>query len=128
MFSLPPANGYQHIVVQFQLPDLTGANTGLAVPRGWGYALINRISYRVGGSSTFFNTGDQCLNDALRQSPNGTARDDIYALGGQQLTGAALAGTGNFAYCWISVPWSKPTAEGMPTPLPTDLNTMVECY
>lgn len=50
VFSLPPANGYQHIVVQFQLPDLTGANTGLAVPRGWGYSLINRLSYRVGGS------------------------------------------------------------------------------
>lgn len=125
VFSLPPANGYMHIVCQFQLPDLTGANTGLAVPRGWGYALINRISYRVGGSSQYFISGDQCLNDALRQSPNGSARDDIFALGGQQLTGAQLAGTGNFAYVWISVPWCKPTAEGQLTPLPSDLLTQL---
>lgn len=125
VFSLPPANGYQHIVCQFQLPDLTGVNTGLAVPRGWGYALINRISYRVGGSSQYFISGDQCLNDALRQSPNGSARDDIFALGGQQLTGAQLAGTGNFAYVWLSVPWCKPTAEGQLTPLPSDLLTQL---
>ncbi len=125
VFSLPPANGYQHIVVQFQLPDLTGANTGLAVPRGWGYSLINRLSYRVGGSSMYFITGDQILNDALRQSPNGIARDDLFALGGQQLTGAALAGTGNFGYVWLAVPWAKPTAEGLPTPLPSDLLTQM---
>lgn len=123
VFTLPPANGYQHIVCQFQLPDLTGANTGLAVPRGWGYALINRISYRIGGSSQYFISGQQVLNDALRQCPNGTARDDLFALGGQQLVTAGLAGTGNYAYVWISVPWSKPTAEGMPTPLPSDLLT-----
>lgn len=123
VFTLPPANGYQHIVVQMQLPDLTGANTGLAVARGWGYALINRISYRIGGSSQYFISGQQCLNDALRQCPNGSARDDLYALGGSELIGAALAGTGNYAYVWLSLPWSKPTAEGMPTPLPSDLLT-----
>ncbi len=125
VFSLPPANGYQHIVVQFQLPDLTGASTGLAVPRGWGYALINRISYRVGGSSMYFISGDQCLNDALRQAPNSGARDDLFALGGQQLTGAGLNGTGNYAYVWLALPWVKPTAEGLPTPLPSDLLTQM---
>lgn len=123
VFTLPPANGYQHIVCQFQLPDLTGANTGLAVPRGWGYALLNRISYRIGGSSQYFISGQQCLNDALRQCPNGSARDDLFALGGSQLIGAQLAGTGNFAYVWLALPWAKPTAEGMPTPLPSDLLT-----
>lgn len=122
-FTLPPANGYQHIVCQFQLPDLTGVNTGLAVPRGWGYALINRMSYRIGGSSQYFLSGQQVLNDALRQCPNGSARDDLFALGGQQRIGAELAGAGNYAYVWLAVPWSKPTAEGMPTPLPSDLLT-----
>ena len=125
VFSLPPANGYQHIVVQFQLPDLTGANTGLAVPRGWGYGLINRVSYRIGGSSLFFTTGDQILNDCLRQAPNGGAVDDLFALGGQQLSGAALAGTGNFGYVWIALPWVKSTSEGQLTPLPTDLLTQL---
>jgi len=125
VFSLPPSNGYQHIVVQFQLPDLTGANTGLAVPRGWGYGLINRLSYRVGGSSMFFITGDQILNDAIRQSPNSGARDDLFALGGQQLSGVALAGTGNFGFVWLAVPWCRPTAEGQLTPLPSDLLTQM---
>lgn len=125
VFSLPPANGYQHVVVQMQLPDLTGVNTGLAVPRGWGYGLLNRLSYRIGGSSMYFISGDQVLNDCLRQAPNSGARDDLFALGGQQLTGAQLAGTGNFAYVWLALPWVKPTAEGLPTPLPSDLLTQM---
>lgn len=121
VFTLPPGAGYQHIVVQLQLPNLTGANTGLAVPRGWGYGLINRISYRVGGSSQYFITGQQCLNDCLRQATNGAAIDDLFTLGGSQLIGAELAGAGNYAYVWLSLPWSKSTVEGMPAPLPTDL-------
>jgi hypothetical protein len=121
VFTLPPGAGYQHIVVQLQLPDLTGANTGLAVPRGWGYSLLNRISYRVGGSSQYFITGQQCLNDCLRQATNGVAIDDLFALGGSQLTGAQLNGAGNYAYLWMALPWSKSTVEGMPAPLPTDL-------
>ena len=48
-FQIPPANGIQDIVCSFSLP--AGTLSDLAVPIGWGYALIKQISYRYGGST-----------------------------------------------------------------------------
>jgi hypothetical protein len=49
-----PDQGLQDVVLGLKLPvrtDTTGVNSynGLAVPKGWGYQLINRISIRYGG-------------------------------------------------------------------------------
>jgi hypothetical protein len=93
------------------------------VNRGWGYAAIKQISYRIGGSSQYFLSGDQVLLNALRQCPNAQARDDLFALGGAELTGAALNSANNYAYVWLSLPWTKPTSAGKPVPLPSDLLT-----
>ncbi len=121
IFTIPPNFGIQDVIIQMQLPDLTGANTGLAVPRGWGYAMIKQISYRVSGSSQYYVTGEQLLQHALRRCADSGQRDDLFALGGQYLTGGSLASASNYAYVWLDLPWTRPTSEGKPCPLPSDV-------
>lgn len=130
VFTIPPNNGVQDIVLTMELP-VSGTGgfdaAGLATPRGWGYALIKQVSFRYGGSSQYFLSGQQLLQAALRKAPNGMARDDILALGGRAAAGAA-AGAGDFsgpqrAYVWLALPHTVPTADGKLPPLPTDLLT-----
>ena len=121
VFIIPPGQLLQDVVLSLQLPDLTGANTGLALSQGWGYALIKQISYRVGGSSQYYVSGAQMLQHALKRMPNTTARGDLLAYGGQQLVGAQLAGTANYAYIWMDLPWTTATAEGKPPGVPSDI-------
>lgn len=127
VLTVPPNMGVQDILLVLRLPDISGANTGLALPQGWGYSLIRQISYRVGGSSQYFVTGLQNFQNCMRLAPNASARDALFALGGAQISNATAWGA-NFsalrtAYVWLSLPWTKPTADGKPPPLPTDLLT-----
>ena len=131
VFTIPPNNGVQDIVLAFELPADGGASPpdyrGAAVNRGWGYGLIKQISFRYGGSSQYFLTGAQVLQNALRQMPNTGARDQLLSLGGNAAIGAA-AGAGDFAtaqraYVWLSLPHCTPTAEGKLPPIPSDLLT-----
>lgn len=131
VLTIPPNNGVQDIVVTFEIP--AGANggpfdgRGLALPSGWGYSLIKQISYRYGGSSQYFLSGQQLLQLALRKCPNASARDDLFNLGGTAAAGGAAA-QGDFAnpqraYIFLPLPHTIPTAEGKLPPLPTDLLT-----
>lgn len=130
VFTIPPNNGIQDIVVTMELP-VSGTGgfvaNGLAIPRGWGYALIKQVSFRYGGSSQYFLSGQQLLQNAIRKAANPTSRDDLFALGGNAAVGAA-AGAGDFsvaqrAYVWLALPHTIPTADGKLPPLPTDLLT-----
>ena len=111
-------------MLTFEVPDLspTTAN-GLGLNRGWGYALIKQVSFRYGGSSQYFISGQQLLQNAVRKASNGSARDDLLALGGSALSAAGLAAGSNFAYVWLSLPHTTPTAEGKLPPFPSDLLT-----
>ena len=130
VFTIPPNNGLQDIIVTMELPVSGVAGftaSGLAIPRGWGYSLIKQVSFRYGGSSQYFLSGQQLLQNAIRKTPNGMARDDLLALGGSAAAGAAGA-AGDFsvnqrAYVWLSLPHTIPTADGKLPPLPTDLLT-----
>jgi len=127
-FTLPPASGYQDVVLQLQMPPLDGTNAyvGLALNAGWGYALIRQVSYRVGGSSQYFLTGQQVLQAALKNCADSQSKNDLLTLGGSAAAGAAAfsaLGANNFAYVWLPLPWTKPTSVGKPTPLPSDLLT-----
>lgn len=121
IFTLPPNFGIQDVIIQMQLPNFSAGTTGLALPRGWGYALIKQVSYRVSGSSQYYVTGQQLLQHALRRCADSGQRDDLFALGGQYLTGGALASNSNYAYVWLDLPWTRPTSEGKPCPLPSDI-------
>ena len=131
VFTIPPNNGIQDIIITFELPALSNANAnGLGLNRGWGYSLIKQVSFRYGGSSQYFLSGAQILQNALRKSPNGFARDDILSWGGSFTTNQPAAVPPIFgfanpqrAYVWLSLPHCTPTAEGKMPPLPTDLLT-----
>lgn len=130
VFTIPPNNGVQDIILTMELPisGVGGFNAaGLAIPRGWAYALIKQVSFRYGGSSQYFLSGQQLLQNAIRKAPNSGARDDLLSLGGSAAAGA-VGGAGDFAtaqrgYVWLALPHTTPTSEGKIPPLPTDLLT-----
>jgi len=121
--TIPPNNGIQDIVVSMTVATLPSGSTGYALPRGWGYAMISRISYRYGGSSQYFLSGQQVLQEALRKAPNGFARDDLLALGGAALNNAQLLAGPASAYVWLPLPHCIPSADGKLPPIPSDLLT-----
>jgi len=121
--TIPPNNGIQDVVVSLTVAQLPANSTGYALPRGWGYAMISRISYRYGGSSQYFLSGQQVLQEALRKAPNGFARDDLFALGGQALNNAQLLAGSASAYVWLPLPHCIPSADGKLPPIPSDLLT-----
>lgn len=121
--TIPPNNGISDVLVQIVLTPPT-TTTNIALSAGWGYSLINRLSYRVGGSSQFFLTGAQVLNNALRLCPDGTARDAMISLGGPAITPAGWANRNNlYAYVWLSLPFAHPSAVSKMPPLPSDCLT-----
>ena len=129
-FTIPPNNGVQDCIITLGLPASMAAN--MALPRGWGYALIKQISFRYGGSSQYFMTGQQVLQSVLSQSANGASRDALLQLGGNAI---ATGGSdpAQYAYCWLPLPHCTPTALGKLPPLPSDLLTqqiqiVVELY
>jgi hypothetical protein len=132
VFTIPPNNGIQDVVLVLEIP--AGANgssvfdgRGLAVPRGWGYSLVKQVSFRYGGSSQYFLSGQQLLQNSLRKTPNSGARDDLLSLGGSAAAGGASAqndfSAAQRAYVWLSLPHTIPSADGKLPPLPTDLLT-----
>ena len=125
VYTFPPQNGLQDIMIQFAI-TITGTAgnvlTTCGLPRGWGYNLINRVSFRYGGSSQYFLTGQQVLQLALKRQRNNTAMDNLLVLGGSALP----AGTANgvyYANCVLTLPHSTPCGSGKANPFPTDCLT-----
>lgn len=131
VFTIPPQNGIQDIVLEFVAPALSGAAadlSGIALPRGWGYALIKQVSFRYGGSSQYFLTGDQILQNALRKQPSRQTANDVLLLGGSYCSGAGGVTNANldvaqYAAVVLTLPHSTPSGVGKSHPLPTDLLT-----
>ena len=130
VFTIPPNNGVQDIVVQMSLPATaqfpTGASTKLGVCRGWGYGLIKQVSYRVGGSSQYFLTGQQVLQAVLSMATDSGSRDSLLSLGGNATTNDGTTdgfAVSQSAYCVLPLPWCIPSSQGKLPPLPSDLLT-----
>lgn len=122
VFTIPPNNGVQDIVVSMTLPQI-GTGLNLAVGRGWAYALIKQISFRYGGSSQYFLSGQQVLQSALSMASETGSQSALLSLGGDALAGDQLAVANNQGYVWLPLPHCIPTAEGKLPPLPSDLLT-----
>jgi hypothetical protein len=104
--------------------------TGLALPRGWGYGLIKQVSFRYGGSSAYFLTGDQLLQNAMRRQSSRSSANDILTLGGQYADATASFSLANnittstqIALVVLTLPHSIPSGVGKAHPFPTDLLT-----
>lgn len=122
VFTIPPGNGLRHIliVIGYSAAALAG-NTGLyGLPRGWGYQAIKQISFRIGGSSQYFLTGDQLLARNMRLCRTKEQRNSMLQLGGSQVVGAADFAQDQFAYIPVSV-FAAPNADGISLPLSADL-------
>ena len=86
---------------------------------------IKQVSFRYGGSSQFFLTGDQILQNALRTQISRTAVDDILTLGGNFATTATTPAltADQYASIVLRLPHSVPSGVGKAHPFPTDLLT-----
>lgn len=129
VLTIPPNNGVGDVICVLQLPAITGTGyASLGLPAGWGYSLIKQISWRYGGSSQYFMSGQQVLQAVLSQATDGASRDALLSLGGTALSGynssAAndFAGV-NYAYLWLPLPHCVPSVDGKPPPFPSDLLT-----
>jgi hypothetical protein len=130
VFTIPPQQGIQDVVCTFVLPQLSaGDANGLALNRGWGYQLINRVSFRYGGSSQYFLSGQQMLQNAVRRQPSREAASDILTLGGQAAGLLASGGTNTlttgaqYASVVLTLPHATPSGVGKAHPFPSDLLT-----
>ena len=125
VYTFPPQNGLQDVVLQFTLVTTGSAGgvlVGAGVPRGWGYALINRVSFRYGGSSQYFLSGQQILQNALKRQPSNSAANALLSLGGDAIPVGTADGT-FYANCVLTLPHSTPTGVGKANPFPTDALT-----
>lgn len=123
-FIIPPQGGIQDVICSFRIAGLgVGAGAGLALPRGWGYALIKQVSFRYGGSSQYFLSGSQLLQNAIRKQPSAGTASQLFNLGGAQLSEAELEGVDAIANVVLTLPHSTPSGVGKAHPFPTDLLT-----
>jgi hypothetical protein len=118
--------GISDVILAAKLPaqGVDGVNyTNLALPRGWLYNLVNRISVRYGSSSQYFWTGSQVLVENLREMPNPTTRDQLFELGGALMMEVAdFAGDNLHAYAYLNLPHNSPNGSmGKPNPFPSEL-------
>ena len=124
VFTIPPNQGVQDVVIEMAIAGL-GAQVGLALPRGWGYSLIKQVSFRYGGSSQYFLTGDQILQNALRRQTSRTSVNDILTLGGNYASSATVPDltVTQYATVVLTLPHNIPSGVGKSHPLPSDLLT-----
>jgi len=124
-FIISVDQGISDIILSAKLPEQGGAvdYTNLALPRGWVYHLINRLSVRYGSSSQYFWNGSQVLIENLREMPNPTTRDQLYELGGALMTTVAQFASDNlYAYAYLNLPHSSPNGSmSKPNPFPSEL-------
>jgi len=121
VFIIPPGNGLKHvlIVLGYRAASLTGQAANNALERGWGYNAIQQVSFRIGGSSQYFMTGQQILAKNLRQVRTREQANSILQLGGSSVS--AVADMGQDQYAYIPVPiWCFPSNDGLSVPLPAD--------
>ena len=121
-FTIPPNNGIQDVMIVLRYPSNAETSaTNVAIPKGWGYAALKQVSFRVGGSNQFFMSGAQILQAALENCSDAAARDSLFAFGGNLCKTTGDFTATNYAYVWLKLPWCTPSSEGKMPPLPTDL-------
>jgi hypothetical protein len=129
-FILSPNGGISDIVLQMATP-LQGAGgttyANAALPTGWGYALINRVSVRYGSSAQYFWSGMQVYLQNVLDAETDSKATNIANQGGQALagvntpTGSPAGCSGATAFVYLKLPHNSCRAAGKPLPFPSDL-------
>jgi hypothetical protein len=122
VFTIPPVNGLRHvlIVIGYRASSINGQLGARALERGWGYKAISQVSFRVGGSSQYFLTGDQLLARNLRLVRTQSQADALLSLGGNECKVAADFDVDQYAYIPVSI-WAAPSEDELGVPLPSDI-------
>jgi len=120
-FVISPNGGVSDIILQMATPTTaSGANyTSAALPTGWGYSIVNRISVRYGSSAQYFWSGAQMYLQNVLDAETDTKAANLAQLGGQALVGVACSGATAFVY--LKLPHNSCRANGKPLPFPSDL-------
>lgn len=121
-----PDEGVDHLclILKLNAPDDVNA-PGLAMPRGWGYAMVNRIGVRYGGSTLYYFDGSQMLIDILSDCEDSAKRDTMFQLGGNEILSPSDWANESLrtAYVYLKLPHNTPSAQEATLPFPTDLLT-----
>ncbi len=122
VLTIPPNQGVRHclIVLGYNAASINNQTGSRCLERGWGYKAIEQISFRIGGSSQYFLTGDQLLARNLRLVRTKEQRDALLSLGGNECKVATDFDTDQYAYIPVSI-WAAPGEDELQLPLPTDL-------
>lgn len=124
VFTIPPQQGMMDVVCSFVLPQLSAPNAmGLGLTRGWAYGLINRVSFRYGGSSQYFMSGQQLLQNAVRAQPSREAASDLLTVAGAFAGPADLEAGPQYGSVVLTLPHATPSGVGKAHPFPSDLLT-----
>jgi hypothetical protein len=124
-FIISVDQGISDVLLSVKLPAGGGdiSYNGLALPNGWVYDAINRVSARYSGSSQYFWTGSQMRIENLREMPNPDTRDDLLQLGGVSMKSSAdFTGDNLYAYAYINLPHNSPNGSlEKPNPFPSEM-------
>ena len=122
VLTIPPNQGVRHclIVLGYNAASINTQTGSKCLERGWGYKALEQISFRIGGSSQYFLTGDQLLARNLRLCRTQSQRDSLLQLGGAECKVATDFDSAQYAYIPVSV-WAAPGEDELQLPLPTDL-------
>ena len=126
VLTLPPGAAIRDVILSFgysatQLTALNGASgVGYALPKGWGYAAVDRVSWRVAGSSEYYLTGQQLLLRNLRSTRTQQQAEALLNLGGNEVSQAAAYGVNQNAYIPLSF-WKSPCLDSFEPALAADL-------
>ena len=121
VFIIPPGNGMKHILITlgYDALAITGQSGENALELGWGYNAIQQVSFRIGGSSQYFLTGQQLLAMNLRMVRTQTQAQALLQLGGSECKVATDFDVKQYAYIPVPI-WCMPSADGLNVPLPAD--------
>ena len=129
-FVISPSGGVSDIILQMATP-LQGAGgtsyANAALPTGWGYALINRVSVRYGSSAQYFFSGMQIYLQNVLDAETDSKATTIAQQGGAALagvnapTGSPAGCSGATAFVYLKLPHNSCRASGKPLPFPSDL-------
>ena len=124
-----PSHGVSHVILSATLPSTANVTwAGWAMPQGWLYAMMARVSLRVAGSAVMTWSGEQLLLDSFSDCEEGFKASSLLQLGGAFLgkNGVADFAPGNAnlsASAFIKLPWTTVSALQRGVPLDTGLLT-----